>query len=368
MKIVHVAPFYKPVLGGMEEVVSRIAEYFSGKHDVHVITYRRGRRSKHSDLREREVVGGVDVLRLKVTLYWGHGSYSWDLKEALKELDPQIVHVHAWRHPHVFQVLKIKKKLGFKAILHPHAPYHGLNQLDIITWLYHRFVDLVGIGKIADFDKVIALTPYERNLLATRGIPSNKIAVIPNGIPDELIKEGERCGSKSGKMILYLGRISKSKNLDLLIRAFNYLNERGSYTLKLVGPDEGLIHKLKLNKGIEYIGKVRMEERNFYYCSSDVFALPSLYEPFGITLLEAQAFGKPCVITGWGGQLYAAPPFLSSVLTRPDPKSFAEGMRFLLENPGIRKRLGKNGRKWSSMHTWKLILPKYEEVYHELAS
>ena len=83
-----------------------------------MVTYNRLRHGGHNTLPREEEINDVHVIRLKPDLTWSHGTYSSELPQAIKALKPDIVHVHVWRHPHVFQVAKLRKIMKFKAVLH----------------------------------------------------------------------------------------------------------------------------------------------------------------------------------------------------------------------------------------------------------
>ena len=77
MRVVHVAPFYYPIKGGVETVVQKISEYFASKGDeVYVITYNRDRLKVKNIFKEIEQINNVNVIRLPVQFTWSHGSYS----------------------------------------------------------------------------------------------------------------------------------------------------------------------------------------------------------------------------------------------------------------------------------------------------
>jgi|GEM_PF-683026 len=374
MRIVYVTPFYYPIVGGVEEVARRIAEYTASKrHDVYVLTYNRLRMDGKRSLPWNDTINNVKVIRVEPNLIWSYGTYSSEVPRVLEELRPDLVHVHAWRHPHVFQVAKLKKKLKFKAVIHTHAPFHKLNQLRLTTWLYHKAVDQIRKGVLREYDAVIALTPYEKNLLVGKlGVKSEKIKIIPNGIDDEIsgvnISTAEIEMMNKNPMILYVGRISRSKNVNLLIKAMKMLTRKKVAKLVLAGPDENLIVKLKrysrrFNIDFHYMGQISEVEKCKLYSKCTIFAHPAIYEPFGITLLEAQAFGKPCVITGDGGQLYAAPPGVTSLHAMPSPGDFGEKIATLLMSEKLYKELSSNARKWALRHLWSKTLPEYDRLY-----
>jgi glycosyltransferase involved in cell wall biosynthesis len=371
LRIVHIAPFYAPVIGGVEEVVRKVAEYVASRgYETYVITYNRLRNNGIGSLPREEEINGVHVIRLKPDLTWSHGTYSSELPQAIKSLKPDIVHVHVWRHPHVFQVAHLRRKLGFKAVLHGHAPFHKLNQLGIITWTYHRLIDTLGRGHLRAYNVYIALTPHEAERVRALGLAGN-VVVIPNGVDED------RCPSNDadrGHTVLYLGRISKSKNLDLLIKAMICVTKEVRETeLIMAGPDEGIAQRLIKYAGergvnAKYLGQVGKEEKHRLYMMSALYALPSIYEPFGITLLEAGIHGTPSVITGEGGQTYAAPPNRASLWARPNPKDYADAVITLLTDKELWKKLSQGAREWAQQHIWNRILPKYEKLYNELIS
>jgi len=374
MRIVYVTPFYYPVIGGVEEVARRIAEYMASKgHDVHVLTYNRLRRGGKGSLPRKDIINNVEVARVEPNFIWSQGTYSPEVPNVLEELRPDLVHVHVWRHPHVFQVAKFKKKLKFKAVIHTHAPFHKLNQLGLTIWLYHRAVDQIRNGVLREYDAVVALTPHEKKLLVDKlGVKSEKISIIPNGIADEISNINMNATRvNENPMILYVGRVSRSKNVDLLIKAMKIVSEKTNAKLVLAGPDENLVAKLKRYPGkygidFHYKGQVSDVEKYRLYNECTIFAHPAVYEPFGITLLEAQAFGKPCVITGDGGQLYAAPPRLTSLHAMPNPEDFGEKIVTLLTNERLYKELSTNARKWAFQHLWSKILPNYDKLYDKI--
>jgi len=370
MRIVHVTPFYYPVIGGVEEVVQRIAEYMASKgHDVYVLTYNRLRVGGKHSLPRNDTIGNVKVVRVKPNFTWSHGTYSSEVPRILEELKPDLVHVHGWRHPHVFQVARLKSIMRFKTILHGHAPFYRLNQLGLLTWIYHRLVDRLGKGCLKFYDVYIALTPYEAERVRRLGL-SDRVIVIPIGIEKDTCVFDE---SMRGEYdVLYLGRVCKSKNLSLLVKSMEFvMKDLRKVRLIVAGPDEGLARKLigyAKRKGVrvKYLGLVSEKEKHRLYMESTVYTLPSLYEGFGITLLEAGIHGTPSVITGEGGQLYAAPPGIASLWAKPHPRDYAKAIVMLLTDKNLREKLSKQAREWAQRLTWGKILPKYEKLYEEL--
>ena len=97
----------------------------------------------------------------------------------VKTLDPDILHLHVWRHPYVFQLSKINSV----RILQPHSPFYSLKQSGIITYIYYTLVDNF-LGHFIIEYNLIAITPLERDILYKKFRASSEL--IPNGVDDEL--------------------------------------------------------------------------------------------------------------------------------------------------------------------------------------
>jgi len=378
LRIVHITPFYYPVIGGVERVVQRICEYLALlNYDVYVVTYNRTRKGNTNTMPFIEEVNGVKVIRLHPNITYSYGTYSTELPKVLERLRADIVHVHVWRHPHVIQVSKLKSKLRFKAILHMHDPFYLVRQVGLKTYIYYHIMDKI-FGKIIEnYDLVITLTPQGKNLVESKFRCYVNTMIIPPGIDDELLKKAMHFNnSNREQFIVYIGRICREKCIDLLIRAMPYVYKEIGMKMPcvLIGPIDNryyskvapLVRKLSVNAVFK--GVVDEEIKFTYLSKAIAYVQPSLYEGFGISLLEAQAFGTPCIVTGYGGQLYAAPPRISSLWAYPDPESIAQCIIKLLTNYELWSDLSKQARLWASQHTWSRILPHYKTLYEALAS
>ena len=377
------APFYHPVIGGVEEVVKRVAEYMASRgNEVYVVTYDRLRVSGEGSLPREETINDVHVIRLKPNVVWSHGTYSTELPEALRKLKPDVVHVHVWRHPHVFQVAKLKRLLNFKTVLHMHGPFQTYQQLGVITWLYHRFADLFPYTRkmLVSYDRIITLTPFEKNLVINMlKAPAEKVLIIPNFLDEDffqkvnqlIISKHKRIYKFEEPIALYLGRVSRDRNIELLLKAAKNLHRKApKLKVLVVGPAEDNVAKtFRKVQNVKYEGPVYdLEKKAYVYAMSDIFINPTLYESFGVALLEAEAFGLPCIITGAGGQLYTAPPGLSSLWAEPTPKAFAEAVIKVVYDNELYCRLSRGARIWAKLHLANKIIPLYEKLYRELAT
>jgi len=356
--VVQVAPFYYPVMGGVEKVVKDLSEFLSSRgFEVVVITYNRDRRGV-SKFKHFEELNGIKILRIRPKLTWSHGSYSPELVTKVKESRADIVHVHVWRHPHVFQIAKME---GIIKVLHPHSPFYSLKQSGIINWTYYRIVDTLFRNTIRQY-KLISITPFEKITLERKFKVQSKL--IPNGVDDLFFSISKR----GDEHYLYLGRLSREKNVVSLLKAYELSGT--DRPLILAGPDNGLakritklVYKRKLN--VKYVGQVDDATKIELLRRSRAVINPSPYEGLGLTLLEGEAMGIPSIIVGHGGQEFASPPGVSSIRTEDSPEALAEGLRSM-EDDVIHSKLSAGARSWAENFKLSVVLPMYLEFYSNL--
>lgn len=139
-------------------------------------------------------------------------------------------------------------------------------------------------------------------------VDESKTRVVYNGISDDLIEIGKtNTPSFNGELrILYIGRLSKVKGVHLLISAVAKLSENYRIKVKIVGDGEELknlksqTNTLSLGDVVSFEGATRDKEK--YYRWANIFVYPSVWqEVFGISIVEAMAFGLPCVANNVGG-------------------------------------------------------------------
>jgi len=179
--------------------------------------------------------------------------------------------------------------------------------------------------------------------------PANDYSNLPTkDLRDELGLEGK-------KIILYLGRIVPRKGLDYLIEAFALLEEEIGVTLIVVGdgPFRGECEKLAKDLDLENVVFTGYAvDQASYYKTCDLFVLPAIfvgndYEPWGLVINEAMAFGKPIVTTDAVGAAYdlVEDGYNGYVVENKDVRGLYEALHKILSNPELAKVMGENSRK-----------------------
>jgi glycosyltransferase involved in cell wall biosynthesis len=235
---------------------------------------------------------------------------------------------------------------------------------------------------LSDAEVIIALTESERDSVMSLSTPGTKIRVVPNGVNwsnyEYLPKRGafrHKYGiGESERVVMYLGRINKVKGLDLLLRAFSGLSKvRRDVKLAIVGPDDGylrevkrMIRELGISARVLIPGPLRDEEVTQAYVDSDIYVLPSTYDMFPLTVLEASACKLPVVATqGCGIRDFVEK--VGRVVSREE-NELAARLLELLDDRSLRTAIGEKAREEVERHyTWRTIVETVESIYEEAA-
>jgi glycosyltransferase involved in cell wall biosynthesis len=180
------------------------------------------------------------------------------------------------------------------------------------------------------------------------------------------------------KYFLCVGTIEPRKNLARVIESFvNFLktNKGTRYQLVVVGSKEfahgkafqSLVRNAEVRfDDVIFAGYVTNEDLNLLYCGTDAFLFPSLYEGFGIPVLEAMSAGVP-VLTS---KLSSLPEVAGDAAYYVDPYSAEEisrGMQTLAEDPLLRRALVEKGAKQIQKFSWDKTVEQTLEVYRSLS-
>ena len=222
--------------------------------------------------------------------------------------------------------------------IHPRRTYvtiHGLEYEfcpESYSW-YERFYMRLSIRfscRVAE--TVICVSENTKcDVMRLYGVPEEKICVVYEGYAQKIQNPKSKIQYQDTSYILFIGRIETRKNVARLIEAFAILKERYRipHRLVLVGkPGYGYadikskIQNLTSIIPIEEVGYVSEEEKQVWLAGTSVFVFPSLYEGFGLPILEAQAVGVPVVISstsslpeiGGEGAVYIDPLSVESIV------------------------------------------------------
>jgi glycosyltransferase involved in cell wall biosynthesis len=202
------------------------------------------------------------------------------------------------------------------------------------------------------------------------GLPSGSVRPVPNGVPDiPPGPPGRERGRWPGFAVGAVGRLHRQKGLDVLVRAVAQLPD---VRLVLVGdgPERGALERLADALGMRSRLTVTgwTDEPAAYLASFDAVALPSRFEGLPLALLEAMLAGRAVVTTGVGSISDAVLDGKTGLIVPvDDPAALAAALRRLLDDAGLRTRLGTAARDLvSHRFTPAAMAAAYEDVYAEI--
>jgi glycosyltransferase involved in cell wall biosynthesis len=194
-------------------------------------------------------------------------------------------------------------------------------------------------------DLVYVNSEFYRRCWIDRGILPEKLRIFPRGLDTELFNPALRDekfwikrGAK-GPVLLYVGRISKEKDLNLLIEIMPALRERaGTFTLAIVG--EGP-YRAELAKNLPeaiFTGILSGRELGVAYASADLFVFPSTTDTYGNVVAEAMAAGLPVAVSDIGGpRELVKTSQMGRILPARDVSAWVDGLAQMLAKPASRE-------------------------------
>jgi glycosyltransferase involved in cell wall biosynthesis len=379
LKILQVVPFFTPARGGSVIVPYHLSKELATKgHEITVITTDFEFDKDYANSLEEE---GVNVVHLhciaNIGLFlFSPGMKKW-LRNNIKKFD--IIHMHNYRSYQNNVVYRFAKKFDVPYILQAHGsilPFFAKQRLKkLYDWVW-------GYKLLKYTSKVIALTTTESQQYKKMGVNEDKIEIVPNGINpskyNNLPKRGEFRSKYSigrdEKIILYLGRIHKIKGIDLLVQSFADLTmELDNVRLVIVGPDDGYLSTLikiikhsKIDDKVIFTGPLYETDKLEAYVDADVYVLPSMYETFPMTVLEACACGTPVIVTDRCGIADIVDGKVGYVVEF-DKDQLGDAILELLGSDDLRAELGGKGKKlMKEEFGWDGIVRKVEKIYEKV--
>jgi len=236
---------------------------------------------------------------------------------------------------------------------------------------------------LPQFSSIIATSKLYAETSQILGAYKDRVVVIPNGVDAQRFNpdiHGEeirhRLGVDRGKIVLFVGALTqwhRYKGLDVLIQAMALMRDLvPEARLVIVGAGQleteyrQLVSRHSLTRCVIFAGNVPDDELPKYYACSDMLALPSKdrSEGFGLTILEANATGKPAIGTTVGGIPSVIRDGYNGLLVPPnDPSALAEAIQKGLSNDDLLKQMGRNGRAFAEQHDWSIVAEQTENVY-----
>jgi glycosyltransferase involved in cell wall biosynthesis len=366
IKIRFVLPRFAPSIGGVETRVREIATRLGARgYLVEVCSFDASPNTKRI----------ANVGRVRITRFRGFAP-----SEAYYFPEPAFCH-WARRHPvniveaHNIHALPaaaatVCKSKGERLFLTPH--YHGEGHTIFRRLLFGCYKNLAKVI-IDRCERVICVSDAERALFERDFVRyADKTVLVPNGIDSTELKRYSWNPSSENKTLLYVGRLEKYKNVDILIRATALLKKRMKETIRLViigsGPCEGSLRRLctelELQDTVNWIRSVTRDDLLKRYRSAVAFVLLSTHEAYSFAAADAMALGVPTVVADAGSlSTYVRLGLASGVSMQTDSEEVAERLKEIIKDPPKYARQKESAKYFIS---WDEIATKLENVYARL--
>lgn len=234
-------------------------------------------------------------------------------------------------------------------------------------------------GRLADWekvehelaDRVVVGSRFTQNTLIGQGVPREKIRILPYGVGEEFVRAGERRSQeRRGRKIrfLFLGQLTQRKGVQFLLEAWKGL-PAGRCELVLMGGGARYRWRQMAGEGVIFRGQAGRKEVLEEMGRSDVLVLPSLFEGFGLVILEAMAAGLPVVTTqNTGGPDVIEEGKEGFIVPAGNTEALREKMRYFVQNPRQAGKMGQAAHLKAAHFTWERYGSLYAEIVEEVVS
>ncbi len=229
-------------------------------------------------------------------------------------------------------------------------------------------------------DALVAVSPSLKRSLEAKGVPSERIWMIPAASPPPPVSmsrgaERERLGLAPDDVVfIYHGRLVEGKGLEQLTKAFASLtNPRAKLVVVGDGPLRGeLVNRLRASierKTARLVGRVPHDQVWSYLCAADVSVLPSRSEGSPLALFEAMAMGVPVLAADAPGlRDFVRDGDNGIVIPRELEDGLQRAMEHVLQDDALRKRLSDGARQSAQQHSLEECAARHLELYRSLVA
>lgn len=309
-----------------------------------------------------------DLVQLKTSKIFPQYFYMSNLKKLFnEEFFNNFDVIHAFEYPlHATDFLTMKKNhIKPPLIISPHGSLTEFNSfpLNYLKKIHNGFM----LRYKNNVSKFVACSFAEKNRLIEHGINKNHIEVVILGVNSMKLDFSKRIG----KNITYIGRLTKTKHVDLLIKAFAKLRNDDA-KLTIAGSDYGtlsslkdLVKKLKIENRVTFTGWISEEEKKEILSRTSIFVHPSLEDIFSLSLAEASASGVPIVAFDIEENSEIISDMITGKLVKEkNYESLKDTLDFILDDTKLIEQFSENGLKLTTKKfDWKQTALKLEKIY-----
>lgn len=366
MKIAIFTDSFLPSIGGTENAVHRFAQALSKDHEVMVLAP-----DGHKEFDDNAF--SYKVVRAKSMAvtnndFWAHPALSKDMKKALNEFKPDIIHSQTVGMMAAF-ANKYAKKHNIPSICTIHTKFRYCYKDALKVKLFAEILLRYVMRRPAKADRVCTVSHSMVPELKSYGL-KKQVTVIKNGNDSVPMISEKKIGQGEFK-IIFVGRIIDYKNLKFSLDCLKELKKRRSdFIFYLVGRGPHVkrfskyAQKIGLKDNVVFTGAItdKKQLRNMY-AMSDLFFFTSIFDNDGLVVMEAANEGTPSLVLKDTGASERLTDGVTGFTVENDAVAVAEKLEYLMNNRELLAEVGKNA---SVIFTsWQETVDAYLEIYKQ---
>jgi len=358
MKILFVATGLD-TKAGTYEVISNVSKILLQNHEVTLLT----------DIKYNMEIPFTKIIKLKTNNFLlPQYRFMPNLNKLLQNsISNQFDIIHIFEYPiYITDYLTVKKRqINTPIIISLHGTLHQFNKFPFnIFKKLHNFIMLNFQNRINLF---LVSSVSEKEGVIKNGIPEEKIKILPLAMRVFPIQKQ----NSSRQKIVYIGRLSKTKNIELLIKAFSKI-KTSNVDLIIAGSDFGMLKQLKvitkdyeLENRVFFTGWISEKEKMKLLSETTIFVHPSLEDVFLLSLLEAAAIGIPCVAFDIGSNSDILEDKKTGIIVKDiSAQGLAKSLDSLLNDNKLYEEISKNSKLLlPKKYNWELTTKILEDFY-----
>lgn len=328
----------------------------------------------HGQQTEEHTIPG-DVWRERYTFSGKYGAnlmeevarYAMVAAQVAKEYEGQfdVIHAHDWLT--YYAGIAAKRVSGKPLVVHMHATEFDRSGESVNQLVYN----IERAGMMAA-DKVIAVSNLTRNIVIERyGIPEERVVTVHNAVRFASNCAGEVERGVDDKIVTFLGRVTYQKGPDYFVEAAaKVLKVVPNVRFVMAGSGDMLTHvirrvaKLGIADRFHFTGFLKGDDVQRMFALSDVYVMPSVSEPFGISPLEAMKSNVPVIISKQSG--VAEVLEYAVKVNYWDVDAMADAIYGLITYPALAKMFAEKGLEEVTNLKWDNAAAEVKEVYESV--
>ncbi len=368
MKIVYFSEVREPQVNGVVVTLARLARHLRARgHQILFVVPRVRGSIPSPDVAELKAVPFPLYPEMRIVLpHWSFHKREFDKVE---NFQPDLIHIwtpgvlaffgQKWARANGCPVVA-----SYETDMIRYLSYYGFGRFESQAWRYFTWLH-------NNCQRTYVPSSDTRQFLESNGIQN--VEVFSRGVDSTQFSPHKRSDEvrrlfqvdRDGVLILYVGRLSKEKHLELLLESFIRLApQHASARLVMTGegPLRSELTRRYAHPNITFTGVKRGEELASLFASADIFAIPSRTETLSLVSLEALASGVPVVAMKSGGVRDIVTHSQTGMLANSDAE-FEDFLRRLIEDGSYRAALGRGARKYAEKKTWEHSFDDLESGY-----